>query len=145
MPTDLPRQSPALRRVVAARAQGKCEYCQTPEQFATQSYSLDHILPRAAGGATILENLAWACLGCNAYKHIQTHAVDPVTYERIALYHPRRQTWGEHFTWNAEGTHLIGKTACGRATVDALRLNRSGLINLRRVLVAAKLFLLGDS
>lgn len=140
MPSDLPRQSPALRRVVAERAQGKCEYCQTPEQFATQSYSLDHILPRVAGGATILENLAWACLGCNAHKHIQTHAIDPATHERVALYNPRRQIWGEHFTWNADGTHIVGTTACGRVTVDALRLNRSGLINLRRVLVAARLF-----
>ncbi|WP_255515627.1 hypothetical protein [aff. Roholtiella sp. LEGE 12411] len=34
---------------------------------------------------------------------------------------------------------MIGKTACGRATVEALRLNRSGVVNLRRLLRSANL------
>ena len=130
----------AIRRVVAARARERCEYCRTLEQFATQSFSLDHILPRVAGGATILENLAWACLGCNAYKHTQTHADDSETNERMALFNPRRQTWRDHFDWSDDFTRIVGKTACGRATVHALQLNRPGLINLRRVLVMAKLY-----
>jgi hypothetical protein len=29
---------------------------------------------------------------------------------------------------------VIGITACGRATVEALRLNRFGVVNLRRLL-----------
>jgi len=139
MPLDPPRVAPAIRRLVAARARGLCEYCRTPEQFATQSFSLDHILPRAAGGTTTLDNLAWSCVGCNAHKHTQTHAVDPETNQSIALFNPRRQAWRDHFEWSADFTRIVGKTACGRATVHALDMNRSGLVNLRRVLVAAQL------
>jgi hypothetical protein len=131
--------STAMRRVVAARAREMCEYCRTPAQFATQRFALDHVLPRAAGGATSLENLAWSCFGCNAYKHAQTHGSDPETNERVALFNPRQQAWSEHFAWNEDFTRVVGKTACGRATVEALQLNRAGLVNLRRVLVAAGL------
>ncbi|MBI3914939.1 MAG: HNH endonuclease [Chloroflexi bacterium] len=136
MPTE--HAPAAIRQVVAARAREVCEYCRTPAQFATQSFTLDHILPRDAGGTTTLENLAWACFGCNAHKHTQTHALDSQTNERVALFNPRQQTWREHFTWNTDLTRVLGKTACGRATVEALRLNRPGLVNLRRLLVAAK-------
>jgi len=139
MPPDPPYISPAIRRLVAERAQWLCEYCRTPEQFATQSFSLDHILPRAAGGATTLDNLAWSCLGCNAHKHTQTHADDPATSQRTALFNPRRLVWRDHFEWSTDFTRIIGRTACGRATIRALELNRSGLVNLRRVLGAANL------
>ena len=138
MPTEA--APAAIRQVVAALARDECEYCRTPAQFATQSFALDHILPRAAGGATTLENLAWACFGCNAHKHAQTHAHDPHTHERVALFNPRQQMWSEHFAWNEDFTRMIGKTACGRATIDALQLNRVGLVNLRRVLVTAGLY-----
>jgi len=145
MPTDSSRLSPALRRLVAERAKGMCEYCRTPEQFATQNFSLDHILPRAAGGATILENLAWACMGCNANKHTRTHADDPETRARIALFNPRLQNWQDHFAWSDDASLVFGRTACGRVTVQALQLNRVGLVNLRRVLIAAKLFPSGEN
>ena len=55
----------------------------------------------------------------------------------VALFHPRQQVWTEHFAWNEDFTQIIGKTPCGRATIQALCLNRNGLINLRRVLVMA--------
>lgn len=139
MPVDSPRIALAVRRLVAERANGLCEYCRTPEQYATQSFSLDHILPRVAGGATTLENLAWSCMGCNAHKHGQTHANDPETNACVVIFNPRRQMWRDHFDWSADFTRVVGKTACGRATVHALELNRSGLVNLRRVLAAAKL------
>jgi hypothetical protein len=38
--------------------------------------------------------------------------------------------WPDHFTWSENDTLIIGLTATGRATVDALRLNRKELINL---------------
>ncbi|MEK7787389.1 MAG: HNH endonuclease [Chloroflexota bacterium] len=43
-------------------------------QFATQSFTVEHIKPRAAGGETTLDNLAWACFGCNGHKQARTHA-----------------------------------------------------------------------
>jgi len=52
------------------------------------------------------------------------------------LYHPRRQKWTDHFAWSDDATLVIGLTPTGRATVEKLQLNRSGLVNLRRVLQA---------
>ncbi len=54
--------------------------------------------------------------------------------EKTALYNPRQQVWSEHFRWSDDFTQVIGITACGRATVEALRLNRFGVVNLRRLL-----------
>ncbi len=46
------------------------------------------------------------------------------------------QAWSDHFAWNYDFTLVIGLTATGRATVEALRLNRPGVVNLRRALLA---------
>jgi hypothetical protein len=129
----------SIRSIVATRAGGYCEYCYCSEQFATQSFTIEHIKPRQAGGETILENLAWSCFGCNSYKHTKTQAIDPETGEKTALYNPRLQIWSEHFQWSDDFTQVIGKTSYGRATVEALRLNRAGVVNLRRVLFGANL------
>lgn len=52
----------------------------------------------------------------------------------VALFHPRRQKWNRHFRWN--GSRLIGKTKCGRATVRVLNINAEDRIDLRRLLIA---------
>ena len=38
------------------------------------------------------------------------------------------------FSWNEDCTEIIGLTSVGRATIEALHLNRIGVMNLRRVL-----------
>ena len=124
------------RRRTAERAQGYCEYCRSQTRFATQPFSVEHIIPRSRGGETVLENLAFACQGCNNYKYTKTKARDPVSASIVRLYNPRQQKWRDHFMWNADYTLIIGLTAIGRATVEALRLNREELVNLRRVLYA---------
>jgi len=131
------RMSTALKRTVAARAHDRCEYCQSPAAIATQSFTIDHIRPRASGGKTRLNNLAWACLGCNHHKHTKRKVIDPLTQKSVQLFNPRRQAWSEHFAWNEDATRIIGQTPCGRATVEALQLNRPALVNLRRILVLA--------
>jgi hypothetical protein len=52
------------------------------------------------------------------------------------LYHPRQQRWQEHFAWNEDFTLIVGITPTGRTTVETLKLNREGLVNLRQVLYA---------
>jgi hypothetical protein len=39
-------------------------------------------------------------------------------------------------SWNEDASLVIGRTPTGRATIEALRLNRPELVNLRRVLFA---------
>jgi hypothetical protein len=53
------------------------------------------------------------------------------------LFNPRLQRWTPHFTWSEDGTKVIGRTACGRATVGALRLNNAIAVMVRREWVAA--------
>lgn len=124
----------ALRRLVTERAAGYCEYCRCPAKYAAQSFAIEHIVPRQAGGPTVADNLAFACQGCNAHKAIKTMADDPATHMPAQLYHPRQHRWRDHFTWSDDFTEIIGLTPTGRATVIALNLNRAGLVHLRRVL-----------
>src|SRR5579885_826593 len=128
-----PRIGSELRQRVVARALGCCEYCRSQARYATQSFSVEHILARARGGETAANNLALACQGCNNHKYDKMEAPDPATGAAVPLYHPRRDRWEEHFAWSGDFTLIIGLTPTGRATVGALALNRSGVVNLRRL------------
>ena len=131
--------SPAdLRREVAARAGGSCEYCRTQERFSCDPLTVDHIIPRALDGPTQSDNLAFSCFGCNQHKALSTTAIDPINGEQVRLFDPRREAWEGHFTWNNDFTMVLGLSGTGRATIVALQLNRPGLVNLRRVLYAIK-------
>lgn len=128
------RVSRQQKTAVIARAAGICEYCASQSSFAMDPFSVEHIIPRSAGGKTELDNLALACQGCNSYKYAKTESFDVVSQQTAPLYNPRRQKWAEHFAWNADCSMIIGLTPAGRVTVVELQLNRPGLINLRRLL-----------
>lgn len=125
-----------LRRLVTDRARGCCEYCRSQARFAPEPFSIEHITPRHKGGRTVETNLALSCQGCNNHKAIRTAARDPATGLPASLFSPRQSNWSEHFTWSDDYTKVQGRSPIGRATVEALRLNREGLVNMRRVLYA---------
>lgn len=127
-----------LRQKVIARGRGYCEYCRCPDFVSSNPFAMDHIRPKAKGGKTTLSNLAYACQGCNGKKSDKSQASDPLTLKSVALFHPRRQSWAEHFSWNRDYTLIIGRTATGRATVVALDMNRIGNVNLRLLLRGSK-------
>jgi hypothetical protein len=104
------------RQQIEARANGRCEYCQSPVTFAVQSFECEHIIPIILGGKTILANLAFACGGCNRCKATRTTGSDPDSGQTVALYHPRQQAWPDHYAWNEDFTLMIVLTATGRAT-----------------------------
>ena len=116
------------------RAQGYCEYCRSPMRYSPDPFAVEHIVPRVAGGGNGPSNLALSCQGCNNLKFVSIEAVDPVTGVRVPLFHPRQQRWSQHFLWSQDTTVVVGRTPIGRATVERLRLNREGVVNLRRVL-----------
>ena len=78
-----------------------------------------------------------ACELCNQYKWTKTEALDPESETIVSLFNPHLQKWQEHFPWNSEGTEIIRLTACGRATVFALKLNNSLALTVRRNWVKA--------
>jgi hypothetical protein len=93
---------------------------------------VEHIIPRAKGGTDDEENLWLACRACNLRKSSQTHGTDPLTTRTLPLFNPRKQRWFQHFQWSGDGTLIIGRTACGRATVIALDLNNFVAVTVRR-------------
>lgn len=129
------RPTSEQKRQVKTRAGNCCEYCLSQARFATQSFAVEHILPYSHGGKTVLDNLAYACQGCNNHKYDKRLGFDPVTRQFVPLYHPRQDSWSEHFQWNHDFSLLIGLTPTGRATVETLQLNRDGVVNLRTALL----------
>jgi len=101
---------------------------------------IEHLRPIADGGMDDETNLWLACRNCNGFKHAKTHAVDPQTNDETLIFNPRLQNWSEHFEFSADKTEIIGKTACGRATVIALRLNYEQAVKARKIWIAAGWF-----
>ncbi|MDQ2809418.1 MAG: HNH endonuclease [Chloroflexota bacterium] len=124
------------RRSVTKRANNCCEYCRFPGSYSGTSLSMDHIQPEHVGGETTLDNLALACQNCNSHKHTKLAATDSSTGQSALLYNPRREQWSDHFAWSKDFTLVEGLTPTGRATIEALQLNRPGLINIRAALRA---------
>jgi HNH endonuclease len=127
----------ALRALIAGRDKQRCVYCLTTEENCGLRMHVDHIIPEVAGGLTTEENICLACFSCNAAKAAQRTAVDPLTGATIVLFHPLHQRWSEHFAWSEDKIRIIGLTACGRATVEALRMNNPTVERARRRWVAA--------
>ena len=81
-------------------------------------------------GSDDLDNLAWACPGCNLHKSNCQQAEDPVTKAIVRVFDPRKHEWSEHFTWN--GYRIAGLTPIGRALVAAFDLNSSRRQRIRQ-------------
>lgn len=126
----------AVNRAVRERARSRCEYCRAPDDFNTDPFSIEHIHPVSRDGNNDEDNLAFSCLGCNLAKDVRIDAPDPVTGQRLALFHPRRDPWSEHFGWSENFLEVEARTATGRVTILALDLNRRKIQNLRRALIA---------
>jgi HNH endonuclease len=92
-------------------------------------FRVDHIIARQHGGATTSDNLAMACYHCNRFKGPNIAGLDPVSGELVRLFHPRIDSWAEHF--HSDGASIVGQSAVGRATVKVLAMNASDLLRLR--------------
>jgi hypothetical protein len=120
---------------IERRALGCCEYCRSSALYSPSPFSVDHIIPKSQNGADTLDNLAFACMGCNGSKYSRTTALDGLTSQTVDLFHPRRDRWSDHFCWSEDYQEILALTPTGRATVSALDLNRPTVKNLRRVLI----------
>ncbi|MEM6503663.1 MAG: HNH endonuclease signature motif containing protein [Cyanobacteria bacterium P01_C01_bin.89] len=118
-----------LRRWVIKRAKDRCEYCCLSQVGQVATFHIDHVVPSVAGGKTVAENLALACVSCSLRKGARQKIVDPETGAQVNIFNPRQQDWREHFRWDE--VDVVGLTAVGRATVEALGLNREVMLNIR--------------
>jgi len=128
-----------VRRKLRAESDRRCAYFRSSEAVTGMPLEVEHIRPRARGGQTTLKNLCLACHRCNEYKGERLEAPDPATGEIVPLFNPRIQIWHEHFRWSRDGIEIMGLTASGRATVQALRLNNDDIVVARHLWVAVGL------
>jgi hypothetical protein len=128
------RRRKGVRERIARQAGFRCEYCHCPESHSLSTFAIEHIQPEKGGGPDEESNLAYSCSGCNGFKGFAINAIDPVSGEAAPLFHPRKDVFAKHFIWSEDACLLIGTTPTGRATVERLRLNRPGVVNLRRLL-----------
>jgi HNH endonuclease len=129
--------SEIIRQKVRQRAENRCEYCLSHQDYIMGRLQIDHIQPLAKGGVDTEDNLCLACELCNQYKWTQTEGLDSQSGKTVSLFNPRQQQWKAHFTWSTEATEIVPITACGRATVKALRLNNSLAVTVRKNWVKA--------
>jgi hypothetical protein len=127
----------ALRQTITDRARNRCGYCQVQAEVIGQDMQIDHIIPEAEGGETEEANLWLACVSCNQRKAVRTRVLDFQTGELVPLFNPVAQLWYDHFRWSEDGTEMVGLTPTGRATIDALQLNRNLLLKSRKRWVLA--------
>jgi len=106
--SDVPAR---LHRLVLQRAGARCEYCGLSQEGQEASFHVDHIVPKASQGPTRADNLALACVSCSLRKEARRSAVDPTSGRKVALFHPRRQRWRDHFRWAR--VRILGLTRRG--------------------------------
>lgn len=132
--------SRALDAKIRRQANERCGYCLSPQGLTAYKLEIEHLHPKALDGETVEENLWLACSGCNGHKALKIRAVDPLARKTVKLFNPRKQVWREHFEFSQDTALIIGKTACGRATVESLQINNFYQLTARRAWVEAGLF-----
>jgi hypothetical protein len=117
------------RDLVRQRAGDRCEYCRLHQEHSGLRHHIEHITARQHGGSDDTDNLALACHRCNLHKGTNLTGIDPQTGQVTPLFHPRRDRWSDHFTF--EGARINGMSAAGRATVQVLSMNDARRLELR--------------
>lgn len=130
-----PRVSTVLRRLVQARARGRCEYCLIHEDDAHFPHQPDHVIAQKHRGPTHEGNLAWACYLCNLLKGSDIASVDLDTGQIVPLFNPRLHQWAEHF--RLEDGQIVPLTPIGRVTEYLLQFNHPQSVQERRWLIEA--------
>jgi hypothetical protein len=128
----------ALRRLVALRAEGVCEYCLIHESDTFAGSEVEHIISVKHGGLTEADNLAWACMSCNRHKGTDIASIARSSGRLVPLFNPRVDRWIEHF--RLRGATIEPLTEVGEVTVAVLSLNDPDRVMERVLLIAAGRF-----
>lgn len=122
-----------LRDIVRARAGNRCEYCHLPHSAQLMPFHVEHVIAKQHGGGDDLDNLAWSCDRCNAYKGPNLSSIDPQSGEIVQLFNPRRDSWHNHFV--IDKAKIEGISQIGRATSRLLQMNARRRVDVRRELI----------
>lgn len=106
------RMHKVVRRIIEKREGGKCFWC------GKDADTVDHLLPSAAGGLSLVENCVLACYSCNhargASIPLNIEALwnwlhEKTDHSEICLYDPRLITIQKWLTNRGFGTHFISE------------------------------------
>jgi hypothetical protein len=125
--------SAELRRVVAARADFLCEYCLVAEENTFYGCEVDHIISLKHGGASVADNLAYACAACNRYKGSDIGSISLFTDEFSRFFNPRTDRWAEHFCLEQE--FIMPLTIIGEVTAHIFEFNNSERLHEREEMI----------
>jgi hypothetical protein len=123
----------AVRERVRERAGNRCEYCRLRQKHTPFVLQIEHIVARKHGGGDELSNLALACDRYNLHKGSDLTGIDPGTNQIVELFNPRAASWHEHFI--LQEVEIVGRSACGRATVRVLQMNAARRVRVRAALL----------
>jgi hypothetical protein len=127
--------SAGLRRLVASRANGACEYCFIREEDTFFGCEVDHIISEKHGGVTEEGNLAYSCLACNRSKGSDISSLIPGTTDLVRFFNPRIDRWSDHFRLDtADGIAIVPLTPIGEATARILGFNQADRLLERQTL-----------
>lgn len=133
----------SFRSFVVARAGGACEYCRLVEFATGITFHIEHVLPRSHGGATVPDNLALSCPGCNLAKGDRIEGPDASgRIQRLFNprdYEPWNLGWHLHFALDHTSGVIISRSRIGEATVLALHVNSLSRLFARQLQIRAGL------
>lgn len=130
------RRRKHLKKWIAIRAGGRCEYCRVLEYLSHYEFHLEHIIGQQHGGTSLPENLAYVCSWCNWKKGPNIATILAPGGALIPLFNPRLQNWFDHFEVDSSGL-LVGKSPVGRATIRLLELNHAERVRERIEMMTA--------
>ena len=126
-----------LRRLVARRARFRCEYCLIHEDDTFFGCHVDHIISEKHGGATIADNLAYACAFCNLHKGSDLGSLT-TSGELRRFFNPRTDVWVENFALKSATIQPL--TEIGEVTARILQFNHVDRLLEREALIEAELY-----
>ena len=95
-----PRDVKYSRENVFQRDKYKCQYC--GNVFTLSNLTVDHIIPRDAGGKSVWHNITTACKTCNNFKANRT----PAQAHMTLLKKPVKPQWLNPITHARGKTHI---------------------------------------
>ncbi len=103
-------------------------------------FEVEHIIPSSRQGENDATNLALACRSCNLRKGNRISGILPNSTVEVYLFHPRKNSWTEHFQIEIESAKILGITSVGKVTVDCLEMNSSTQVAARKLWIRLRLF-----
>ena len=110
----------SLRRLVAQRAQGLCEYCLVHQDDTFLGCQVEHIVSEKHGGRSVESNLAYACVFCNRYKGSDVASISIRSAQLRSFFNPRGDRWRDHF--RLDEAMIAPLTDVGEVTAAIMRL-----------------------